>query len=80
MRRLTLPISLLLMLLTLSGCVAGGEYYAPSYGYGGYGYAPYGGYAHRPYHHSHRAWEPPRRQHHHHSRPLFPHRPIWKKW
>jgi hypothetical protein len=76
MRLLTLPIAMLLMLLTLGGCVGGGGYYAPSYGYGGY--APYGGYAHRPYHYGYRVWDPPR--HHHHSRPLFPHRPIWKKW
>ena len=87
MRLLTLPLSVLLLLLTLGGCQASSGYYNPSYGhgYGGYGYAPYGGHTHRPYYYSHRAWEPPRhyRHHHHnhhHSRPLFPHRPIWKKW
>jgi len=86
MRLITLPLSVLLLLLTLGGCLAGGGYYSASYshGYGGYRYAPYGGHAHRPYLHSYRAWEPPqhhRQQHHHqHHRPLFPHRPIWKKW
>ncbi|MFM7610167.1 MAG: hypothetical protein ACKO9A_15035 [Alphaproteobacteria bacterium] len=78
MRVITVPLSMLLLLLTLSGCVAGGQYYAPAYGYGGYGYVPYGGYAHRPYYNSYRAFEPAR--HHHHAGPLFPHRPIWKKW
>jgi hypothetical protein len=80
MRRLTLPISMLLMLLTLSGCIAGGDYYAPSYGYGGYGYAPFGGHAYRPYGQSYRVWDPPRHQHYSHSRSPFQHRPIWRKW
>lgn len=89
MRLITLPLSMLLLLLTLGGCLAGGGHYNPSYGhgYGGYGYAPYGGHAYRPHRHSYRAWEPPRHYRHHnhrhdrhHSRPLFPHRPIWKKW
>ncbi|MFM7610861.1 MAG: hypothetical protein ACKO9A_18570 [Alphaproteobacteria bacterium] len=70
MRLITVPLSMLLLLLTLSGCLSGGDYYAPSYGYGGY--------AHRPYYNSYRAFEPAR--HHHHAGPLFPHRPIWKKW
>ena len=85
MRLITLPLSMLLLMLTLSGCLAGGGHYSPSYGYGygGYGYAPYGGQAYRPYGYSYRAWEPPR--HHQHpnhsdSRPLFSHRPIWRKW
>jgi hypothetical protein len=86
MRLITVPLSMLLLLLTLGGCLAGGGHYGPSYGYGygSYGYAPYGGHAHRHYHHSYRVWEPPqhhRQQHHHqHHRPLFPHRPIRKKW
>ena len=85
MRLITLPLSMLLLLLTLGGCLAGGGHYSPSYGhgYGGYGYAPYGGHAHRPYNHSYRAWEPPRhhRQHRHSdNRSPFQHRPIWKKW
>ena len=85
MRLITLPLSMLLLLLTLGGCLAGGGHYSPSYGhgYGGYGYAPYGGHAYRPYRHSYRAFEPHRHyrhNHHHHHRPLFPHRPIWKKW
>lgn len=82
MRLITLPLSMLLLVLTLSGCLAGGGHYSPSYGYGygGYGYAPYGGQAYRPYGHSYRAWEPPRHQHHSNSRPPFQHRPIWKKW
>ncbi|MCA3413192.1 MAG: hypothetical protein INF84_01205 [Roseomonas sp.] len=80
MRLLILPCSALLLLLTLGGCVEGGGYYAPSYGYGGYGYAPYGGYAYRPYGHGYRAWDPPRHQHHSHARSPFQHRPIWKKW
>ncbi|MFM7688973.1 MAG: hypothetical protein ACKPAC_05890, partial [Alphaproteobacteria bacterium] len=72
MRLFTLPLSMLLLLLTLGGCLAGGGHYSPSYSHG------YGGYGHRPHHYSYRAFEPPR--HHQHSRPLFPHRPIWKKW
>jgi hypothetical protein len=83
MRLLVLPFSMLLMLLTLGGCLAGGGHYQPSYGYGygGYGHAPYGGYGYRPYGHGHRAWEPTRHHHHNsHARPIFPHRPIWKKW
>jgi hypothetical protein len=89
MRLITLPLSMLLLVLTLGGCLASGGHYSPSYGHGfsgyGYGYAPYRGYAHRPHRHSYRSWEAPRhyRQHHHrrdHSRPIFPHRPIWKKW
>ena len=85
MRLITLPLSMLLLLLTLGGCLAGGGYYEPSYGYGygGYRHAPYGGHAYRPYGHSYRAWEPRRhhqRPHHSHSRSPFQHRPIWKKW
>ena len=87
MRLLMLPCSALLLLLTLGGCLANGSYSYPSYGHGysGYGYAPYGGYAYRPHQHSYRSWSPPphhrhHHSHHHQSRPLFPHRPIWKKW
>ena len=84
MRLLILPCSALLLLLSLGGCLAGGAYNYPSYGHGysSYGYAPYGGYAYRPHQHSYRSWSPPpHHQHqHHHSRPIFPHRPIWKKW
>jgi hypothetical protein len=84
MRLITLPISLLFLVLSLGGCLTSGGHHSPSfgYGYGGYGYAPYGGHPHRHYRHSYRAFEPHRhyRQHHHHHRPLFPHRPIWKKW
>ena len=87
MRLITLPLSMLLLLLTLGGCLAGGGHYSPSYGYGhsGYGYAPYGGQAYRTHRHSYRSWEQPRHYRHHnhnqhHSRPLFQHRPIWKKW
>ena len=85
MRLITLPISLLFLVLSLGGRLASGRHHSPSYGYGygGYGYAPYGGHAYRPYRHSYRAFEPHRHyrhHHHHHHRPLFPHRPIWKKW
>ena len=85
MRLVTLPISLLFLVLSLGGCLASGGHHSPSFGhgYGGYGYAPYGGHPHRHYRHSYRAFEPHRHyrhHHHHHSRPLFPHRPIWKKW
>jgi hypothetical protein len=85
MRLITLPIAMLFLVLSLGGCLASGRHHSPSYGYGygGYGYAPYGGYAYRPYRHSYRAFEPHRHyrhHHHHHHRPLFPHRPIWKKW
>lgn len=88
MRLITLPIAMLFLVLSLGGCLASGRHHSPSYGYGygGYGYAPYGGHAYRPYRpyrHSYRAFEPHRHyrhHHHHHHRPLFPHRPIWKKW
>jgi hypothetical protein len=85
MRLITLPMAMLLMLLTLGGCLAGGGHCSPAYshGYGSYGPSPYGGHAYRPYHHGYRAFEPHRhyRNHYHsHSRPVFPHRPIWKKW
>ncbi|MCE2919677.1 MAG: hypothetical protein ACK5WN_01300 [Alphaproteobacteria bacterium] len=85
MRLITLPIAMLFLVLSLGGCLASGGHHSPSfgYGYGGYGYAPYGGHAHRHYRHSYRAFEPHRHyrhHHHHHHRPLFPHRPIWKKW
>jgi len=85
MRLITLPIAMLFLVLSLGGCLASGSHHRPSfgYGYGGYGYAPYGGHAYRPYRHSYRAFEPHRHyrhHHHHHHRPLFPHRPIWKKW
>ncbi|MCZ8277423.1 MAG: hypothetical protein O9313_03725 [Acetobacteraceae bacterium] len=85
MRLITLPIALLFLVLSLGGCLASGGHHSPSfgYGYGGYGYAPHGGHAHRHYRHSYRAFEPHRHyrhHHHHHHRPLFPHRPIWKKW
>ncbi|MBM3593838.1 MAG: hypothetical protein FJX32_14385 [Alphaproteobacteria bacterium] len=83
MRLLSLPLSMLLLLLTLGGCLASGGHYSQSqgYGYGSYGHAPYGGHGYRPYHHHHRAWEPPRHyRHQQHTRPIFPHRPIWKKW
>ena len=84
MRLITLAIAMLFLVLSLGGCLASGGHHSPSfgYGYGGYGYAPYSGHAHRHYRHSYRAFEPHRhyRHHHHHHRPLFPHRPIWKKW
>jgi len=85
MRLITLPIAMLFLVLSLGGCLASGGHHSPSfgYGYGGYGYAPHGGHAHRHYRHSYRAFEPHRHyrhHHHHHHRPLFPHRPIWKKW
>lgn len=85
MRLITLPIAMLFLVLSLGGCLASGRHHSPSYGYGygGYGYAPYGGHTHRHYRHSYRAFEPHRHyrhHHHHHHRPLFPHRPIWKKW
>lgn len=85
MRLITVPIAMLFLVLSLGGCLASGRHHSPSYGYGysGYGYAPYGGHAYRPYRHSYRAFEPHRHyrhHHHHHHRPLFPHRPIWKKW
>ena len=34
MRLITVPLSMLLLLLTLGGCLAGGGHYGPSYGYG----------------------------------------------
>ncbi|MEY4794499.1 MAG: hypothetical protein RL724_1435, partial [Pseudomonadota bacterium] len=45
MRLLILPFSLVMLLLTLGGCLASDGYYQPSYGYGysGYGHAPYRG-------------------------------------
>ena len=83
MRLVTLPLSMLVLVLTLGGCLASDSRYRPfhGHGYAGYGGAPYGGGAYRPYRHSYGAWEPhrPYRRHHHHG-PLFPHRPIWKKW
>jgi len=85
MRLITLPLSMLLLLLTLGGCLASDGHHTPSYGYGGYGYAPYGGHAYRPYRQNYGAFVPhwhyrQHRHQYHQNRPLFPHRPIWKKW
>ena len=83
MRLITLHIHMLFLVLSLGGCFASGGQHSPYYGYGSNGYVPYGGHPQRHYRHSYPAWESPRhyRHHHHHpSRPLFPHRPIWKKW
>jgi len=85
MRLLVLPFSLVMLLLTLGGCLASDGYYQPSYGYGysGYGHAPYRGPAYRPYGHGYRSWESHRHHRHHqqhNARSLFQHRPIWKKW
>jgi hypothetical protein len=85
MRLITLPMAMLLMLLTLDGCLAGGGHYSSAYshGYGSYGPSPYGGHAYRPYRHGYRAFEPHsqhRNHYHSHSRQVFPQRPIWKQW